>query len=233
MKWVKSLPQELYAIDSRYRTLVECGFIIERGLTICSEPRQAADLADGIAIEYTAEEPAPVRYVASPRTSGPLTPRVAPTSASAATGSAAPAAAPSPAPPSGRPGLSEDLKEQGYRVQPQLLAEKRKDLTNTIASLCQVPRDMLEFAAKAPVLSIGTELMRKLHADAKAVSAVVSGAIEGEMSKMMKAGLAFPRTMVFNRWKKEYEDWNASKQIPPPIPEFDRSYTLLLRLHSP
>ena len=55
MKFVKSLPSELYKLDSQYRTLVENGFIIERGYTICSSPRQAADLADGIAFPDPAE----------------------------------------------------------------------------------------------------------------------------------------------------------------------------------
>ena len=160
MKFVKSLPSELYKLDSQYRTLVENGFIIERGYTICSSPRQAADLADGIALEYDSENPAPATYVPAPRPLGASSPRVAPGSATPSSGSGAPASAPSPAPPTGRPGLSGDLTDQGYRVQPLVLTQKRKALTDSIANLCEVPDDLRELAKDSTVNSIGTELLR-------------------------------------------------------------------------
>ena len=49
----------------------------------------------------------------------------------------------------------------------------------------------------------------------------------------MKAGLAAARTTVFNRWKKEYTDWNDSKQIPDPPSILATRFTQLIRKLGP
>ena len=89
-------------------------------------------------------------------------------------------------------------------------------MATTIASLFEDEEEGLLIAEKCN--QDGGEMMKYLHGEAQKVSTQVSSAIETEMNRMLKAGLASASISSFNHFKREYGEWNQAQRNPLPAP---------------